>query len=140
MRDKPPSIPPKGGSKRGRGLQVQLADPMLYGLLKQYAKENRQHGTPAESVLWSFLRDNSSGAHFRRQHIIGTYIADFACLSPRLVIELDGGYHQLPTQQTSDAERTEWLESKGFKVIRFTNEQVLGDTEGTINQIKAYIK
>ncbi len=90
-------------------------------------------------VLWKFLRSNQLGAHFRRQHIIGDYIADFACLPLRLIIELDGGYHELPTQQVNDEERTKWLENKGFKVIRFSNEEVLGDIEGTIIKIKTYI-
>jgi very-short-patch-repair endonuclease len=79
------------------------------------------------------------GGHFRRQHIIGQYIADFACLSHKLIIELDGVYHQLPNQQISDEERTEWLESKGFYVLRFTNEEVIGDTEKVLNKIKNYI-
>lgn len=67
------------------------------------------------------------------------FIADFVCLSKRLVIELDGGYHQLPEQQISDEERSKWLEDKGFKVIRFSNEEVLGNIEGTITSIKAFI-
>ncbi len=90
-------------------------------------------------ILWKFLRSDQLGAHFRRQHIIGDYIADFACLPLRLIIELDGGYHELPTQQVNDEERTKWLENKGFKVIRFSNEKVLGDIEGTIIKIKTYI-
>ncbi len=90
-------------------------------------------------ILWKFLRSDQLGAHFRRQHIIGDYIADFACLPLRLIIELDGGYHELPTQQVNDEERTKWLENKGFKVIRFSNEEVLGDIEGTIIKIKTYI-
>jgi len=90
-------------------------------------------------ILWKFLRSDQLGAHFRRQHIIGDYIADFSCLPLRLIIELDGGYHELPTQQVNDEERTKWLENKGFKVIRFSNEEVLGDIEGTIIKIKTYI-
>lgn len=116
-----------------------MADPWLYGLLKQFVKENRQNETVAEMVIWKFLRGDQLGVHFRRQHIIGDYIADFACLPLRLIIELDGGYHQLPTQQRSDEERTEWLETKGYTIIRFSNEEILGDIEGTINRIKEYI-
>ena len=73
-------------------------------------------------------------------NIIGEFIADFACLPKRLIIEIDGGYHQLPTQQISDAKRTTWLEKKGFKVVRFTNEEILFDTENTIKKIQEYIK
>lgn len=116
-----------------------MADPISYGLLKQYALENRKKETPAEMVLWKFLRGKQLGVNFRRQHIIGNYISDFACLTQKLVIELDGGYHQLPSQKTSDEERTKWLESQGFFVIRFTNEEVLCDIEGTINRIKNYV-
>ena len=57
----------------------------------------------------------------------------------RLVIELDGGYHLLPDQQTDDTVRTAWLEDHGFRVIRFTNDEVIGNTEGIINTIKQYI-
>ena len=125
--------------EKPKGLQSQLADPISYGLLKQYVKENRRKETQAESILWKYLRMDQLGVHFRRQHIIGNYIADFACLAKRLIIEIDGGYHQLPTQQVSDAERTEWLEDQGFKVIRFTNEEILFDTNNTIKKIQEYI-
>jgi very-short-patch-repair endonuclease len=138
-KDKAPSQPPPKGEEHDKGLRVQLADPYLYDLLKQFAKENRQNETLAEMVLWKFLRGDQLGIHFRRQHIIGEFIADFICLPLRLIIELDGGYHQLPTQQINDAERTDWLESKGFKVIRFSNEEIIGDIEGTINKIRKYI-
>ena len=77
---------------------------------------------------------------FRRQHIIGNFIADFACLPKKLVIEIDGGYHQLPEQQVSDEERTKWLEEQGFKVIRFTNEEIIGDIETVLTKIKDNLK
>jgi len=113
---------------------------MLYGLLKQFVKENRINPTQAEAVLWQFLRGDQLGEHFRRQHIIGPFIADFACLPKRVIIEIDGGYHQLPNQQLSDAERTVWLEKMGFIIIRFTNEEVLFNLEETIRIIKENIK
>ncbi len=125
--------------KKSKGLNIQLADPFLYGLLKQFVKENRHHETQAETVLWRFLREDRLGVHFRRQHIIGPFIADFVCLPQRLIVELDGGYHQLPDQQINDEDRTIWLESQGFKVIRFTNEEVIGDLENTIRIIKENI-
>ena len=80
------------------------------------------------------------GAHFRRQHPVFGYIPDFVSLEHRIIIEIDGGYHQLPTQQLSDAERTVWLEKMGFKIIRFTNEEVLFNLEETIRIIKENIK
>ena len=112
------------------------ADILNYDLLKEFASNNRKHPTEAESILWNYLRRRSLGKPFRRQHIIGNYIADFFCLPARLVVEIDGGYHQLPLQQVDDKTRTEWLEEKGFKVIRFTNEEVIGDIESVLHRIK----
>ena len=112
------------------------ADPINYELLKDFANNHKQQPTEAESFLWGFLKRSSLGKPFRRQHIIGNYIADFFCLPARLVVEIDGGYHQLPLQQVDDKTRTEWLEEKGFKVIRFTNEEVIGDIESVLHRIK----
>ena len=117
----------------------EMADPVLYSLLKDFANENRKKPTEAECILWNYLKGNTLGAHFRRQHIIGQFIADFVCLSHKLIIEIDGKYHQLPEQQITDAERTDWLESKGFKVIRFKNEQIVADIDKVLNTINAYI-
>ena len=111
------------------------ADPMEYGLLKAYARENRKNQTEAESILWSLIKRKSLGVTFLRQYIIGDYITDFACLEPKLVIEVDGGYHSEPRQAEDDAIRQEWLEKQGFKVIRFTNAEVECDIENTINKI-----
>ena len=116
-----------------------MADPILYSLLKDFANENRKNPTEAECILWNYLKGNTLGAHFRRQHIIGQFIADFVCLSHKLIIEIDGKYHQLPEQQITDAERTDWLESQGFIVIRFKNEQIVADTDKVLNTINAYI-
>ena len=97
--------------------------------------------TQAEEVLWQELRGTKLGVHFRRQHVIGTYIADFVSLKNRLIIEVDGEYHQLPEQQLLDAERTKYFEQKGYRVIRFTNAQVLNDLEMVMSKlIKALIK
>ena len=134
----PLPAPPVGG--RAAQPMYKNADTMNYPLLKDFAKENRYHPTEAESILWNYLKGSSLGHPFRRQYIIGNYIADFVCLQKKLVIELDGGYHQLPGQQVSDEERTRWLEEQGFKVIRFTNEEVIGDIEAVITHIKEHLK
>ena len=105
----------------------QTADPALYPLLKDFAKHNRSNPTEAESLLWNYLKTNEWGVTFKRQHIIGRYIADFFCIERKLVIELDGGYHQLPEQQDSDEQRTAWLTNHNFKVIRFTNQELFND-------------
>lgn len=111
------------------------ADPFLYDVLKQNAKENRGHSTEAESLLWEQLRGNKLGIHFRRQHVIGQYIADFVSLKEMLVIEVDGGYHGDSEQQLLDEARTGYLNSRGFKVLRFTNNQVLNNLEEVMSTI-----
>ena len=93
--------------------------------------------TPAESALWEVLRGKQFGYRFRRQHPIGDYIPDFVCLPKRLVIEVDGGYHFIGDQQLSDQERTEYLNQHGFEVLRFTNDEVIGNTEKIIKKIQS---
>lgn len=115
------------------------AAPYIYKLLKEFARENRAKPTEAEMVLWRELRGSQLGVPFRRQHIIGEYIADFVSLPAKIIIELDGHYHSLPEQQISDEERTQWLQQHGFKVIRFTNEQILCDIENVLLMIKKNI-
>ena len=92
--------------------------------------------TESETILWKALRSEFRGIKFRRQHPIGDYIADFLCLTEKIVIEVDGEYHNDPQQQQEDQWRTEYLESKGYKVIRFTNEEVNSDIKGVISKIK----
>ena len=115
----------------------QEADPLNYRLLKNFVLEHRKHSTQAEDFLWHQLRGNKlNGYAFRQQHIIGNFIVDFVCLAKKLIIEVDGLVHQLPENKMSDEERTLWLQQKGYEVIRFTNEEVLFDTQNAINQIK----
>ena len=92
------------------------------------AREMRREPTEAERVMWRLLRDRQfRGLKFRRQLPIGRYVADFACLDPRVIIECDGGQH---AESAYDAERDAWLRSEGFRVIRFWNDAVLRETEG----------
>ena len=117
------------------------ASAYSYCAVENNAVKNRRPMTQAEEVLWQELRGTKLGVHFRRQHVIGTYIADFVSLKNRLIIEVDGEYHQLPEQQLLDAERTKYFEQKGYRVIRFTNAQVLNDLEMVMSKlIKALIK
>ena len=132
-------LPPAGGVREGLPSYM-TADTINYHLLKDFARENRYHPTEAESILWNCLKGYSLHYPFRRQHIIGNFIADFVCLPKKLIIEIDGGYHQLPEQQISDEERTLWLEQQGFKLIRFTNEEIIGNIETVINKITEYLK
>ena len=101
------------------------------------AKQMRREATPPERKLWVHLRaDQLQGAKFRRQVVIGPYIADFACRAPvMLVVELDGDTHGM--QEAYDAERTRFLESKGYRVLRFSNRDVMQDIEGVLATIAA---
>ena len=120
----------------GEQYPYQTADPQIYGLLKSYAAKNKAFPTRAEALIWNYLRANQMGVRYHRQHVIGCYIADFACLSLKLIIEIDGLYHSLPEQQISDEERTNWLENNGFKVVRFTNDDILYNLENVLERIK----
>jgi len=96
--------------------------------------------TPAESALWEGLRNKNLGVKFRRQHPVNAYIPDFVCLEKCLIVEVDGKYHFIGNQQVSDEERTLYLEQNGFEVIRFTNEEVLGNIDGVLERIKEVLK
>ncbi|MEO6232821.1 MAG: vitamin B12 dependent-methionine synthase activation domain-containing protein [Ferruginibacter sp.] len=123
------------------GFGYEMADPLTYSLLKAFALTHRAKPTKAEQTLWHIIKSKQlDGFKFRRQHIIGSYIADIVCLDSRLVIEIDGLIHQLPENAEADEVRTAWLEGKGFKVIRFTNDEVIGNTENVLNKIVAILK
>ncbi|MDT0621131.1 vitamin B12 dependent-methionine synthase activation domain-containing protein [Croceitalea vernalis] len=122
--------PPKGEQ------YWKTANPVVYKLLKEFAKKMRHSPTPLEEMLWNALSNkNLDGFKFRRQHIIGEFIADFICLKQNLIVEVDGLHHQLPENKKNDAERTSWLESEGYRVIRFTNDEVLGNLEKVLEEI-----
>jgi len=106
-----------------------------FHFLEQKAKEMRENMTESETVLWEALKSKHIGDKFRKQHIIGNFIADFVCLSKRLVIEVDGGYHTDDTQQGLDEGRAEELKQLGFEVIRFTNKEVLNNLDKVVHQI-----
>jgi very-short-patch-repair endonuclease len=98
------------------------------------AGELRHNQTEAEARLWSFLRAHlMEGVHFRRQHAIGNFIVDFCAPRKKLVIELDGSQHL--DQREYDDERSAFLESKGYYVLRFWNSEVMNDIEGVMRSI-----
>lgn len=109
---------------------------MEYQLLWKLAKDLRNNPTEAERLLWFYISGKQLGVKFRRQHIIGQYIADFACLEKMLVIELDGGYHSLPERQVSDEIRAKYLQKQGYRVIRFTNEELYQRIDIVLTKIK----
>ena len=115
------------------------ADPMVYEMLKEYSSRMRTFPTDAEAIVWRYLRGSQLGKPFRRQHIIFDNIVDFVCLPSRLVVEIDGGYHDEVKQRLHDELRTEELEKMGFRVIRFTNEDVYNRIEYVLETIKRQI-
>ena len=135
-----PSNSPVGGELEAAWNKFKTAHPFNYEILKENAKENRKHQTEAEAALWEVLRANQLGEKFRRQHVIGDFIVDFVALNSKLVIEVDGAYHNNAEQMEADKLRSDFLNEAGFKVLRFTNEQVLQDTDNTIKEIKANLK
>jgi very-short-patch-repair endonuclease len=99
----------------------------------------RQHQTYTERKLWQQLRRKQLGdRRFRRQYRLGRYIVDFVCLSTRLIIEIDGPSHDVKVGQ--DETRTTWLESQGFRLLRFTNEQVLREFDSVVQTIAAELE
>ena len=114
----------------------QWADPFYYGMLKEFALAHRNKPTQAEEILWSLVKTKKlQGYKFRRQHIIGKYIADLVCLDTRVIVEIDGLIHQLPENKESDEIRTAWLNEHGFRVLRVSNEQVINKADETLELI-----
>jgi very-short-patch-repair endonuclease len=102
------------------------------------ARKLRQHATDAERKLWRSLRELDIPFKIRRQHPIGPYIADFAIPAAKLVIEIDGSQHA--DMADADAERTRALNAQGYRVIRFWNNEVLGNLDGVLRTIAAAIE
>ena len=115
------------------------ASPDRYGLLKDFAHQNRNVMTDAELLLWRNIRHGALGVKFRRQHIIGDYIVDFICLSQKIVIEVDGGYHEEESQKREDLIRQKRLESMGYTVLRFSNSEIFESVENVLLTIKKNI-
>jgi len=115
---------------------------MFFGashLIFKNAEALRYNMTPAEMLLWGYLRGGQTGAKFRRQHPLGIYVADFYCHQHKLVVELDGSIHQLADVAKHDKERQNNLELDGLKVLRFTNDQVFNNLEKVLETIKQTI-
>ena len=103
------------------------------------AKYLRSNMTDAEKLLWSKLRAGRFGCKFRRQAPIGPYIADFVSFTNKLIIELDGGHHAEADQLAYDRLRQQHLEGEGFRVLRFWNHEVLGETEAVLGVVDTAI-
>lgn len=104
------------------------------GMMKQLARNLRKNSTDAENLLWYHLRSRRLlGFKFRRQAVMGPYIVDFVCHDARMIIEIDGSQHM--ENDRADRERTAWLESCGFRVLRFWNHEVLKQKENVLERI-----
>jgi very-short-patch-repair endonuclease len=107
--------------------------------VQRAARRLRCDPTPAEVALWVALRDRQlCGVRFRRQHAVGTFVLDFYSTAHRLAIEVDGDVHD--QQQERDALRTEYLELRGIRVIRFRNEEVLHSLADVLTRIRAELR
>ena len=115
-----------------------MAGPTIDTFGRKTARRLRANATNAETILWRHLKTiETEGTHFRRQVPLGPYVADFACMAARLVIEIDGSQHGNESNKARDEARTRWLESEGYRVIRFWNNDIVQNAEGVLDVIYA---
>ena len=112
----------------------------IYPPILRLAREMRHPQTLAEATLWHALRDRNLGYKFRRQHPIKRFIVDFYCAQAKLCIEIDGASHLEPAQAEYDNARTAFLEELGYKVIRFTNDDVHFNIHAVVDEIARTIE
>jgi very-short-patch-repair endonuclease len=109
----------------------------LSDALKQPSRLLRKRSTDAERKLWRHIRNGQvEGLKFRRQEPIEPYIVDFVCFEKHIIIELDGGHHGEDNQMQKDSQRSEYLQGKGFRVIRFLNNEVINNLDGVLKHIQ----
>lgn len=131
----PPLTPPQGRVKEIHR-KYQTARPSTYKLLKKYQQERKQQTTEAEKILWEYLKTKQLELKFRRQHIIDEFIVDFVCLSKKLILEVDGEYHNDSLQLEADEMRTKILNELGYSVIRFKNQEIIGAIDAVLKKIR----
>jgi len=107
--------------------------------LKDLRRQLRKNSTEAEQILWTHLRGSKLGVKFCRQLSIGRYIPDFCCRSLRLIIEVDGDVHNTPETLENDSIRSDVLEGIEYKILRFTNQEVLTNIYKVLSEIKKYL-
>lgn len=106
-----------------------------------FARTLRRRMTKAETILWTQLRSSRlAGAKFRRQVPLGRYIADFLCVEAMLIIELDGAPHERADRQAQDAARDQWLGEQGYRVVRFSNDLIIGGCQLVLDEITAALR
>ena len=119
----------------------QRASDPFRSVLRGRARTMRQHLTPAETRLWSCIRnDQLDGLRFRRQRVIGPYVADFTCPALMLIVEVDGDSHTDPEQMRRDDERSEYFVRHGLHVLRFTNVEVLTNIDGVVAEVRRWAR
>jgi leucyl-tRNA synthetase len=102
-----------------------------------FAKQNRKNNTQAEDILWQHLRNRKlKGYKFRRQHPVAGYIPDFVCIENKLIIEVDGSYHNEEEQRRFDISRSKWLEEHEYRIVRLTNEEVTKNVQRALQKIE----
>jgi len=105
--------------------------------IRQLARALRRNSSEAEKQLWRLLRRRAIGVRFRRQHPIGRFIVDFACVECKLVVELDGSQH---LESAADQERDQWLCEQGYMVLRFWNNEAMHKAEDVLAQIDRSVR
>jgi very-short-patch-repair endonuclease len=119
---------------------VTSGSPTISAFRRRTAKRLWDNTTGAEDLLWRRLRRFPiSGTHFRRQVPIGPYVADFACMAARLIIEVDGSQHGRDDLHERDETRTRWLEAEGYRVLRFWNNDLTANMDGVLEAVYAAI-
>ena len=132
---KSPSQPSRREGAQAVLNRYETARPSVYALMKELQVERKKQTTPAEQVLWQQLKAKKLDSKFRRQHLVDEFIVDFICIEKSLIIEVDGEHHNTTAQQEADNLRTQILQELGFKVIRFTNQEVIGNIENVTKKI-----
>jgi very-short-patch-repair endonuclease len=111
------------------------ANPLVFG----FAKQLRKNMTDSEKILWMHLKPGIQNFKFRRQHPIGLFVADFFCHKLKLIIEVDGGIHDLEENKINDKEREKFFIDSGYSIIRFTNKQVHNEIEFILKEVNSLI-
>jgi very-short-patch-repair endonuclease len=134
-----------GGCSRRNQPFIHPPEKRRIEAMKQFKPTNlaralKQEQSDAEHQLWTILGNRQiSGLKFRRQQSLGKYVVDFVSFDGNLIIEIDGGQHTEPQNIVKDEQRTRWLEQRGFKVLRFLNNDVLENLESVVAKIKEFV-
>ncbi len=136
MKENPLNLTPSPSpTEKGTKANFHTTDYEKWKKLKAFAKENRKNQTEAEKIFWEAVRDKKLGWKFRRQHAIDDFIVDFVQIDQKLVIEIDGEIHNSPENQEYDLMRTQFLKEKGFKVLRFTNDEIKNNLDEALSKV-----